>query len=463
MLRAGLLGAKQGVKAGALGGLGVGLEGKEPTNSIVGSTLVGGALGGVLGGAFGSGGTALLNKAAGREAGAITKGIVADTEKALLKAKTPDARIATKILQDGKIVVDKQARELIRQGVSEADVALIKSGSALDRRKMLKMLEIRQRQLTNKRVMDRATDVVGNTFIEDVAKPIEELNKKAAAKLNIVARGLSGKKVDTMPAILQFTNDLENSGIKLTKRGELNYSNSDFEGLKPVQDLINNVWKRARRIAKSGDAHEAHRLKTYIDEIVGYGKASEGLSGRAEGILKSVRHNIDSVLDSRFKSYNQVNTQFSDTINELEKMATAIGKRFKPGTSFADTQAGLAMRRILSNTQSRTDILQMLDGMQSVGKKYGIKYKNDVITQANFADVLEKALGSEAPTSFLGQGERFVQGAGALSDLGQGHPVRASIKAGKYIFDVTRGINQENKINALRNLLKRQNLPKKKK
>lgn len=460
ILKAGLAGAKTGIKAGALGGFGSGMEDKLSAEGVVGSTIAGSALGGVLGGALGAGGTAIANKVAGREAGAITKGAVADTEKAFLEANVPDARVATKMLQGGQVVADRHAQELIKQGVSEPDVALIKSGSTLDKQKMLKMLDIRQSQLTNKRVLDRATDVVGNTFVEDIAKPIEKLNKEAAVKLDTVAKGLAGKKIDPAPAISQFGTDLENSGVSINSDGKLNYKDSSFEGLKPVQTLIDNVWTRAQRVAKSGDALQAHRLKAYIDEIVGYGKASEGLSGRAEGILKAVRHNIDTVLDSNFELYNKVNTQFSDTINELEKMATAIGKRFKPGTTFADTQAGVSMRRILSNTQSRADILRLLDSMQAVGKKYGIVHENDVITQANFADILEKMLGSEAPTSFLGQGERFIngieQGAGALADLGQGHPVRAGLKASKYLLDMTRGVNQENKIEALRAILERE-------
>ena len=91
------------------------------------------------------------------------------------------ARIATKTLDEsGKVVVtDKSWKEAVRQGIPEADVALIKAGTAGDKAKMSKMLDIRQSQLTNKRVTDRATDVVGDTFVEKIAKPIEKLNKEA--------------------------------------------------------------------------------------------------------------------------------------------------------------------------------------------------------------------------------------------------------------------------------------------
>lgn len=183
--------------------------------------------------------------------------------------------------------------------------------------------------------------------------------------------------------------------------------------------------------------------------------------------MKNFRHNIDAILDVNFPQYNKVNTVYSETIKQLDNMASAIGRKFKVGDSFADAQAGIAMRRILSNAQSRSEILRLIQGMQGVAKKYGIKVDHDIITQANFADVLEKMLGSEAPTSFLGQGERFLnqaeEGIGALSEFGKGNVLKGTIKAGKYAIDITRGISQDNKIKALRALLERDigKLPKK--
>jgi hypothetical protein len=369
----------------------------------------------------------------------------------------PDARIAKVKLEDGKVVADPVGKEAVRQGIPEADVALIKTSGAADKIDMAEMLDIRQRLLTNKRETNRATDVVGRTFVENLAKPIENLNKEARKRLDLVAQRLAGSKIDTSSAMSQFDDALAQAGVTPGPRGTLNFKNSNFEGLRGVQQLITNVYKRAIRVARSGDALQAHRMKSYIDEIVNYGKQAEGLSGRAQAMLKEFRHNIDAILDARFLAYNKVNTQYADTIRELDKMSAAIGRKFRLGDTFSDAQAGLAMRRILSNTQSRAEILKLLDDMQRVGMKYGVKMDKDVIAQANFADVLEKMLGTEAPTSFLGQVERGVEGiGGAGADIARGRVVSGTIKAGKYLLDITRGVNQENKINALRALLKRE-------
>ena len=465
-------GAKIGAKSGAMYGAGNALEQDKDTTGVITDTLIGAGTGGLAGGILGGAGGAY----AGRKARLAT-------EKSLLTGATPDgappgggggkpapdARVATKTLKDGKVVNDPVAKEAVRQGIAEADVALIKSSSNADKVKMDKMLTIRESQLTNKRITDRATDVVGDTFVNNVAKPIEKLNKEAGKKLEVVAQGLAGKKVDPTPAVAKFAEGLETAGITVRSNGTLNFKNSNFEGLKSAQALITNVWNRARRVGRTGDALQLHRTKSYIDEIVNYGKEAEGLSGKAQNMLKQFRHEIDFILDTNFPKYNKVNTQYAETINELNKMAVAIGRKFRLGDSFADAQSGVAMRRILSNTQSRAEILKMLDGMQKVAQKYGIKIEDDIITQANFADVLEKMLGSEAPNSFLGGIEKGLESFGSSSGFGgaqqigsagsefaRGNVVRGTIKAGGVMIDVLRGINQESKIKALRALLKSQ-------
>ncbi len=142
-------------------------------------------------------------------------------------------------------------------------------------------------------------------------------------------------------------------------------------------------------------------------------------------------------------------------------MSAAIGRKFKLGDTFADSKAGLAMRRILSNTSSRSEILKLLDGMQKTAEKYGIKGEHDIIAEANFADVLEKMFGTEAPTSLAGQVQRGVeQAVGAGTEFARGNIIRGTVKTGQYLYEATRGINQENKIKALKALLGESEKPK---
>ena len=454
-LEAGALGAATGglVEAGRAVGEGAGI------GETLKRTLTGAAVGAPFGAALpvvGAGARKIANviKAPIAERAAIKA-----EQETLLKAGAPDARIATKTLgEGGEVVTHKTATEAVRQGIPEADVALIRAGSSKDKMKMARMLDIRQNQLTNKRITDRATDVVGDTFVNKIAKPIEKLNKEAGKNLDSVARKLSGKKANPSSAVIDFADGLERAGITVRKNKTLNFRGSDFENIAGAQKLIKNVWHRVLRVSRTGDALQLHKTKSYIDEIVNYGKKAEGLSGKAQMLLKNLRHNIDVILDDKFPEYNRVNTQFSDTIRQLNNMGAAIGRTFRLGDTFSDARSGLAMRRILSNTAGRSEILKLLEGMQEVGKKYGLKMDEDIITQANFADILEKMLGTEAPTSLLGQTERAVSGIGiAGADIARGTPsgiISGTIKAGKYAIDVTRGVNQRNKIDALRALLR---------
>lgn len=448
------LGAVAGGLGGALSSAGEAIGEKGTRVSDVTSRAIGG---GLIGAGFGAALPVVgrgISKAIGFRGAKITQKA---EQVALLRKGVPETSIARKTLTEaGEVVSDPKAIKAIRQGIPEADVAVIKGASALDKQKMSKMLNIRKSQLTNKRITSRATDVVGDTFLEQ-AKFIEQTNKNAGKRLGVVAQKLGGKKVDPTNAITEFANQLDNSGIKVNKKNELSFKGSAFEGLKAPQSAIRNVWIRAMRIAKSNDALQMHRTKSFIDEVVDYGKAAEGLSGRAQRILKGFRRNIDGILDTSFPEYNRVNTIFAETIQQLDSISNSMGRKFKLGDTFASAKAGVTMRRILSNTQSRSDILQLLESMQGVAKKHGFKVKDDIINQTLFADTLEKMLGSEAPTSFLGQIERGVSRFGGVAEAGadivRGKPVSGLIKAGKAATDVLRGRNQENLIKALDDLL----------
>src|SRR3990167_5466628 len=109
----------------------------------------------------------------------------------------------------------------------------------------------------------------------------------------------------------------------------------------------------------------------------------------------------------------------------------------------------------------------MLEETQTLLKKYGLKFDEDIVSQASFADTLEKMLGSEAPTSLLGQFSKgletfgstgAIEGAAQLGSAGsefmRGNLVRGTIKLGTQAAEALRGVNQENRIKALRDLLR---------
>ena len=455
-----IAGAKTGAGYGAGYGAGGALAEEKSAGDVLKSTLLGGATGAAIGAATPVIASGLKKATSVFGKRSAEKAAQAAEQTTLLEGTAPDARVATKTLEAGKVVTDKTAKELVRQGVPEADVAMLNKFSAKDSEKALKMLRTRVAQKTNARMTERASDVPGKTFIESIVKPLQQQNKKAAQDLDMVARRLVGKKVDALPSLERFSKDLDSAGIRLKSDGKtLNFKGSDFEGIKGAQTAIKNVWQRAVRVVRNGDAMEAHRVKRYIDEIVDYGKNVEGLSGRAQNLLKGFRKSIDTALDTKFPAYNKANTVYAETITELNKIGEAMGRKFKAGDSFADAKAGVVLRRLFSNTQSRGQLLQVLESSQNVAKKYGAKIDEDVVAQAKLADTLERIFGSEAPTSMQGIGEKvFEHGqriVGAGADALRGNWMGAVAKGAKHTYDVTRGLNEENLIKALQDILAR--------
>jgi hypothetical protein len=151
------------------------------------------------------------------------------------------------------------------------------------------------------------------------------------------------------------------------------------------------------------DAYELHRLKKYIDNVVSYGKTSDGMVGNVERVLKNLRRDIDGVLDSNFENYNTANTIYSDTINAIDSLQDVAGKKIDLSGPSADKAVGTLLRRLSSNAQSRTTLLDAMDVTEEIAKKYGAKFADDIDSQAVFVNQLEKVWGSDADTSFMGQ------------------------------------------------------------
>jgi hypothetical protein len=467
-------GAKQGAKYGTVFGAQKGasdsLQRNEGFGDIAKNTIKGGIFGGVTGAALGAGTSAVIGAVSNKIASNATRRA---EEINLLKNNVPDATVATKKLEvtrpspdlpnakpEVKVVTDKTAKEVVRQGIEEPDVALMKTFTNSEREAANKMLDIRKTQMTQ-RTKERAYDVAGDAF-DRQAQKFETVFKKKGEAVNQAAKSLKGQKVDATPVAQEWGNILDSNGIEIGPKGKLKFKGTIFEGTK--QKDLQDAHDILMRIMKTRDASALHTLKGFIDQRVKFvGGEGAGLKGKAATILKQMRHFADETLDKKFPTYNKANAQFKDMVGVVERIKAQLGKNFNIGDDFIDADLSPKMRGLLSNNRGRAEVLSLLSQMEKVGKKYGIKSDEDVFKLANFADVLEKEFGSEAPTSFQGGIERGIQHAQDLasagSDVARGTPgglVSGAMKAGKFIYNATRGVNQENRIKALRELIKLQ-------
>jgi len=354
-------------------------------------------------------------------------------------------------------------------------VAMVKASTPDARKKMLTMLDIVEKGKQNFRYSadNRPLDVAGDSILNRV-KVVREANRVAGTKLEGVADSLRGQPVDASPAVDSFMQKLEGMGVEFNPEdSSLSFQGSDLEGIPGPQRVIKNVLNRMLN-TKTPDAYDVHRLKKFIDEQVTYGKNARGLGGKTEGILKTLRHDMDGLLDNQFPEYNKVNTQYSETIGALDALQDVAGKKMDFFGENADKAIGTLARRLLSNAQSRIPLKDAVAQLDTVAQKFSkpgtdvVPYRavvgrsgvtpkmldDDIMGQVLFTDELDKMFGAASRTSLLGDAEKGVNTAISAA-AGQKTIPGMIADGGKWVYDKSRGINEKNAIKAMRELLQR--------
>lgn len=398
-----------------------------------------------------------------------------DTKLALLR-QTGDLSTAGVMLDEaGNVIKDVAAKATTKQGFDPGLVAMVKASTPEARRKMLAMLDVVEQGKKNFRYSadNRPLDIAGDSVLNRV-KVVREANRVAGVKLEGVADSLRGAQVDASPAVNSFLGELEGMGVKFNPQNStVSFQGSDLEGVPGPQRVIKNVLNRMLN-TRVPDAYDVHRLKKFIDEQVTYGKNARGLGGKTERILKTLRHDVDGILDAQFPEYNKVNTQYSETIGALDALQDVAGKKMDFYGENADKAIGTLTRRLLSNAQSRIPLKDAIQQLDTVAQKFAkpgtdvVPYRavvrrsgvtpdmldDDIMGQVLFTDELDKVFGAASRTSLLGDVEKGVN---TGIDAAMGQKTAAGMVAGgaKWAYDKLRGINEQNAIKAMRELLKR--------
>lgn len=350
---------------------------------------------------------------------------------------------------------DRVAQEAIKQGFDEGIVQAVKQTTPVNKAKLLRMANIAERAKQDSvfGATNRPADVAGDSLAQRV-KAIRAINREAGQQLDGVAKSLRGKKGDLTAPTENFARNLDEMGIKENDDGSLNFIGSDIEGIAGAEKILNQITSRVRRL-DADDAYDMHRLKRYIDEQVTYGKTTEGLSGKAERALKKLRSDIDTSLDNQFPEYNKVNTQYSDTIGALDAFQDAAGTKVNLFGENSEKALGTVSRRLLSNTQSRVNLIDSIKNIDDVSKKYGKTFDDDIMTQVLFADELDKIFGAAARTSLQGDVGKGVK-RGLETASGQRTLTGIGIDAISAAAEKARGISEKNAFKSIKDLLARE-------
>jgi len=184
-------------------------------------------------------------------------------------------------------------KEARKQGFDDSVTTLIANASATDKRKMARMVSIVEKGKGDARqkALVRTADVAGDALVKKIDF-VKSNNKQAGKQLGRIAKGLKGEDVNIDNPVNKFINDLDDLGVTFDDNGKPRFEGSQIEGVTPAENLINKIALRIKR-KPNPDALEAHQFKKFIDENVAFGKsATEGLSGKTESVVKSLRKGV---------------------------------------------------------------------------------------------------------------------------------------------------------------------------
>jgi len=347
-----------------------------------------------------------------------------------------------------RAVKDPVQNAAIRQGFDEGLVAMIREASPTDRRNMLRSLNIMEEATNNTRyrMTARTTDIAGDSALNRY-KVVRDMNQRAGRGIDEFAKAnLKNDYVDFNGPINDFKNDLENMQIKIKDNGDLDFSKSDIQGMKGVENLITRVVGRMRNNRRIS-AYEVHTFKRFLDTQVTFGKTLDGLAGDAERIIKSLRRRMDEILDNQYPEYDTLNLTYAESINALDDFKKAIGRTIDLDGRRANSAVGTAVRAVGSNRVSRSNLLNSLEDLDNLAAKYGNRFDDDLLTQAQFTMELDKIFGSKEGTSLAG----IVEGAAANVPT---NITGAIASAGKFGINQLLGKDEFKQFRAMEELLK---------
>lgn len=374
--------------------------------------------------------------------------------------QTPDSVDLVNVrLSGSQVVPDNEAASAIKQGWKDGTVASIKAATDKDRQAMTKMLNIFKMGEKREafRAMNRPADILGDT-VQSRVDFLANSNQQAGKAIDRIAQSrLRGQGVDYDPAINSFLDELGTLGVKveLDQNGVAKaiLQDSDIQGDKAAQRILNTVLERLST-AKAPDAYGVHTAKRFIDTQVNYGKKNlaNPLTSQAERALKNLRRNLNQSLGEKFPVYKAANEKYADTITALDDLQKATGTQIDFDSPNANKALGTAMRKLTSNYGTRANLIDSLDQANQVASKYGMKLDDDIVNQLIFVNELDRMFGASADTSLKGQVGQAMQ---TGLDIARGGAARRAVELLAEKAESLRGINKENAIKAMEEILKR--------
>lgn len=363
-------------------------------------------------------------------------------------------------LSDGSIRPDVEADNVLKQGWREGVVGVIKASTDKDREEMAKQLAIYQRGKKNDRyrALNRPGDIVGKSLQTRIDYIDAQRRAAGEAIGNIARTQLAGQQIEYAPLVDRFIANLNNLGVKIRSdengRRFVDLKDSEIQGDTQGETLLNNVLERMSDVTGPPDAKALHDLKQYLDTQISYGGRPQmnPLTAKAERQVKSLRADINETIGNRFEDYRAQNKRYEETITALGDLQKGAGTSIDFDSPNANKALGTALRKITSNYATRVKLMDALDQVDQVAKKYGMQIDDDIINQAIFANEIDRMFGAVADTSLKGQVAQAAETGLDFARKSNTERAFSLIQAG---IEKVRGVNEENAIKSMEELLRR--------
>jgi hypothetical protein len=299
------------------------------------------------------------------------------------------------------VASDPVAKRAIGLGIPEGFVDAAKKMSTADKKKIGSSLDVIDRALDDPSGYGKdflPSDIIGDSLAQRIDY-VKDVNKKAGAEVGKQSKALVGKPIDYEPvfgnAVARIEDDLR---VTLDENGVPNFNRSAIMGLPNDEKLVAQVVGRMRNAKTAIDLHD---LKKYIQDNVSYGKQMQGgIRPQTENLMKDFARDINGLLAENFPEYGAANKTYSRTVEVLGDMQKRAGNI----DIYNDSASALGskLRMTLSNAPGREPLKQAIQGIDDVAKEYGAKFDDDLKTQINMVDDLEKIFKVAAPKGFEG-------------------------------------------------------------
>lgn len=325
--------------------------------------------------------------------------------------------VGWKLDKSGRIVKDSLQRELVKSGVNDHAVVVLRDMTKTDKAAAKRMLSLAEANIKKIRGSERMRPsvVIGDNAMKrfDVIRSAKDDAQKQITAA--VKNDLSGKPVEISNLVDDFIDKLDGLGVRV-EDGRLKFQGSMISGsntgpLRRVFDALKTNYD---------DAAELHKLKKFITKQIDYDRKqglTRTLDDEAESALKSLRAGINEKLRSMSDSYSSGNDKFAKAAESLKPFYETMGRRFDPESERVFNFVGKELRKTLSNYAKADDLITAIDGLDATAREFGGEFADDIMSQVVLNSELERIFGSFAPNSLQGVGEK-VAGIGAQRALG---------------------------------------------